>query len=216
MFICSLSLAGCLISYVAFVSFYYFSTVALFFSLICLCLCFSSVQSTVCESKSLILLFFLFFFVLFFFLPSFQLQDQFHHIVWMGDLNYRLALKSATEALRLMSVGKQAVLERLVRRGAEAVAVVFCFRDYPFRPLFYTITKLDSLFVFFIRMKIKFGKTGFCDCVAILLFLFLFIIFFPPFAFAFNCYLFVFWPFRCCVLYIFWCFGFVSSPSCFG
>ncbi|KAF0701383.1 Aste57867_8085 [Aphanomyces stellatus] len=42
--------------------------------------------------------------------PSFDLTEQFHHVVWMGDLNYRIVRMEATEVLRLLSENRIAEL----------------------------------------------------------------------------------------------------------
>ncbi|ETV94097.1 hypothetical protein, variant [Aphanomyces invadans] len=46
--------------------------------------------------------------------PYFDLTQQFHHIVWMGDLNYRIVKMDASEVCRLLSEDR---IEELHERG---------------------------------------------------------------------------------------------------
>ncbi|EQC30389.1 hypothetical protein SDRG_11965 [Saprolegnia diclina VS20] len=46
--------------------------------------------------------------------PSFDLTEQFHHVVWMGDLNYRIVNMDASDVLRLLSANK---IDELHERG---------------------------------------------------------------------------------------------------
>ncbi|OQR89963.1 hypothetical protein THRCLA_09497 [Thraustotheca clavata] len=46
--------------------------------------------------------------------PSFDLTEQFHHVVWMGDLNYRIVNMESNEVLRLLTANK---IDELHERG---------------------------------------------------------------------------------------------------
>ncbi|OQR92803.1 hypothetical protein ACHHYP_03187 [Achlya hypogyna] len=46
--------------------------------------------------------------------PYFDLTEQFHHVVWMGDLNYRIVNMDASDVLRLLSANK---IDELHERG---------------------------------------------------------------------------------------------------